>query len=116
MQPKYLINSDNFKSGYVTTDDHWDNYYRQGANQVLGFDARAARHGQRRQVAWARSWRTATASRSARWRRCSRRCACAIRAMPRIAPRCSTIKATFKSTGYKMKQVFADAAIYCMGN
>src|SRR5690606_13703569 len=25
VQGKYLINSDNFKYGYVTTDDHWDN-------------------------------------------------------------------------------------------
>ncbi len=39
VQPKYLINSDNFKSGYVTTDDHWDNRWRKGANQLLGFDA-----------------------------------------------------------------------------
>ena len=39
VQPKYLINSSNFKFGYVTTDDHWDNRYRQGANQVLGFSS-----------------------------------------------------------------------------
>ena len=45
VQPKYLINSDNFKAGYVTTDDHWDNYWRKGANQLLGLEQRA--HGQR---------------------------------------------------------------------
>jgi hypothetical protein len=28
VQPKYLINSDNFKQGYVTTDDRWDNRWR----------------------------------------------------------------------------------------
>lgn len=37
VQPKYLINSDNFKSGYVTTNDNWDNYWRNGPNRNLGW-------------------------------------------------------------------------------
>ncbi len=37
VQPKYLINSDNFKYGYVTPDDHWDNYWRSGQNANLGW-------------------------------------------------------------------------------
>lgn len=28
VQPKYLINADNFKSGFVTPDDAWENRYR----------------------------------------------------------------------------------------
>ena len=36
--------------------------------------------------------------------------------MPPDRQKVSDIKSTFKSTGYKMKQVFADAATYCMGN
>ena len=28
----------------------------------------------------------------------------------------SDIKGRFRTTGYRLKQVFADAAIYCMGN
>ena len=39
VQPKYLQNSDNFKFGYVTPDDSWDNYWRAGPNQLLGWDA-----------------------------------------------------------------------------
>jgi hypothetical protein len=39
VQPKYLINSDNFKPGYVTPDDHWDNRWRlPGQNTALGWD------------------------------------------------------------------------------
>jgi hypothetical protein len=34
---KYLINSDNFKHGYVTTDDSWVNYWRNGQNKLLGW-------------------------------------------------------------------------------
>lgn len=35
VQPKYLINSDNFKPGYVTPDDSWENRWRlPGQNNV----------------------------------------------------------------------------------
>lgn len=37
VQPKYLINADNFRPGYVTPDDHWDNYWRSGQNANLGW-------------------------------------------------------------------------------
>lgn len=39
VQEKYLINATNFKGGYVTTDDHWDNYWRRGPNAWIGWDA-----------------------------------------------------------------------------
>lgn len=35
---KYLINADNFKWGYVTTDASWINYWRQGPNSTIGWD------------------------------------------------------------------------------
>jgi hypothetical protein len=39
VQKKYGINSDNFKPGYVTTDDHWENRWRlPGQNQSLGWE------------------------------------------------------------------------------
>jgi hypothetical protein len=38
VQPKYLINSDNFKPGYVTTDDSWENRWRlPGHNTLIGW-------------------------------------------------------------------------------
>src|SRR5207253_1287065 len=37
VQTKYGINMDNFKPGYVTPDDHWDNYWRKGPNRSLGW-------------------------------------------------------------------------------
>jgi hypothetical protein len=39
VQPKYLINSDNFKPGYVTPDDSWENRWRTGPNSSLGWGA-----------------------------------------------------------------------------
>lgn len=37
VQGKHLINPDNFKPGYVTTDDSWINYWRNGQNALLGW-------------------------------------------------------------------------------
>jgi len=115
VQPKYLINSDNFKSGFVTTDDHWDNYYRHGANQVLGFDAAlpGASSGARsmgQELAHSDAFAQCQVEKVFR--------AVCLREPGNAADRqqVSDIKSRFRTTGYKLKQVFADAAIYCMGN
>ena len=36
---KHLINADNFQPGYVTSDDSWVNYWRNGQNWLLGWGA-----------------------------------------------------------------------------
>jgi hypothetical protein len=115
VQPKYLINSDNFKYGYVTTDDHWDNYYRHGANQVLGFDAALPGSGtgaksMGQELAHSDGFAQCQVEKVFK--------AVCLREPGNAADRATVlnIKAKFKTTGYKMKQVFADAAIYCMGN
>jgi hypothetical protein len=114
VQPKYLINSDNFKYGYVTTDDHWDNYYRKGANQLLGFDAALPGAG------------TGAKSMGQELAHSDGFAQCQVEKVFRAVclrepgnqpdrDEVGRIKTKFKTTGYKMKQVFADAAIYCMG-
>jgi hypothetical protein len=37
VQPKHLINPDNFEPGYQITDDSWVNYWRNGQNWLLGW-------------------------------------------------------------------------------
>ncbi len=38
VQPKHLINDGNFRDGFVTTNDHWINYWRTGPNaQKIGW-------------------------------------------------------------------------------
>ena len=115
VQPKYLINSDNFKTGYVTTNDHWDNRYREGANQVLGFDPSMPGSGDGaksmgQELAHSDGFAQCQVEKVFR--------AVCLRDPGNAADRATvqTIKNTFKTTGYKMKQVFADAAVYCMGN
>jgi hypothetical protein len=115
VQPKYLINSDNFKYGYVTTDDRWDNRYRQGANQILGFDPALPGSGtgaksMGQELAHSDGFAQCQVEKVFK--------AVCLREPGNAADRATVqnIKGKFKTTGYKMKQVFADAAIYCMGN
>ena len=37
VQDKYLINANTFPFGYVTTNDHWINYWRTGPNSIMGW-------------------------------------------------------------------------------
>lgn len=37
--PKHHINAANFPYGYVIENDSWDNYWREGPNAILGWDA-----------------------------------------------------------------------------
>ena len=41
VQPKYLINQNNFVYGFVTPDDSWSNRWRGGVNASLGWDPNA---------------------------------------------------------------------------
>ena len=38
VQQKYHINSATFPYGYITPDDSWENYWREGQNSVIGWD------------------------------------------------------------------------------
>lgn len=115
VQGKYLINSDNFKPGYVTTDDHWDNYWRKGPNALLGWDTTLSGSG-----TGAKSLGKELAYSDA-FARCQVK-----KVFKTICLRDPTdsndfsevdsMVSSFKSSNYKMKQVFAEAGAYCMGD
>ena len=118
VQSKYLINSGNFKYGYVTTDDRWDNYWRYSPNALLGWDTNnqslpASGSG-------AKSLGVELANSDA-FARCQVKkvfkTVC-FREPGNSADRnkVDAITASFKSSNYNLKQVFADTAVYCMGD
>lgn len=115
VQPKYLINSDNFKYGYVTTSDHWDNYWRQGPNALLGWDSNGSGSGD-----GAKSLGQELASSSA-FAQCQVekvfRNVC-LRSPVDSADRSqvSAMATSFRANGYRLKRVFAEAASYCKGD
>ncbi len=110
VQPKYLINADNFKYGYVTPDDQWDNYWRAGPNAILGWDSNLPGSGN-----GAKSLGEELASSDAFVR-------CQVTKVYRnvclsdpTQAQLDTLKATFQ-TGYNLKHVFAEAAAQCPGD
>jgi len=109
VQPKYLINADNFKYGYVTPDDHWDNYWRSGPNAILGWGPGAG------SGVGAKSLGQELANSDA-FARCQvtkvYRTVCL--GEPR-QDQLDTLKTTYLA-GFNMKNVFAEAATLCMGD
>lgn len=115
VQPKFLINQDNFKPGYVTKDDGWNNYWRSGANTILGWDSSLPGSG-----AGAKSMGTEIAH-SDQFARCAVekvfKTVC-LHPAANAADRnkVNDIINVFRGGGYKMKDVFAETAAYCKGN
>jgi hypothetical protein len=112
VQPKYFINNTNFPQGYVTPDDHWDNRWRGGVNQLLGWDPNQTGTGQGakslgQELAGSQAFASCQVTRVFKY--------VCFRAPSNAADRTavSTMTAAFKSNGYKLRQVFADAAVYC---
>jgi hypothetical protein len=114
-QPKYHINTGNFPQGFVTPDDSWNNRWRQGPNQVLGWDPTLPGSGN-----GAKSLGLELAH-SAAFAQCQAQKvfqAVCYRAPASQADlnQVSGMTSAFKAGGYKYKPLFASAAVYCMGS
>ncbi len=110
VQAKYLINADNFKYGYVTPDDRWDNYWRSGPNAILGWGAGSG------SGTGASSLGQELANSDA-FARCQ--VTKVYRSVCLAEPsqtQLDTLKLSFTSSAYNLKQVFAGAAAQCMGD
>jgi hypothetical protein len=117
VQPKYLINSDNFKPGYVTLDDSWENRWSlPGQNNLLEWPS-GSEVGR---GTGAKSLGQELAN-SGAFAQCQ--VEKVFRAVCLRSPsdfddkeRVKTLVASFKGSGYKLKQVFAETAAFCAGN
>ena len=114
VQPKYYNNDLNFPQGFRTADDSWENYWRRGQNSYLGFDPALPGSG-----SGAKSMGEELGNSEAF-------AACQVRKVFRTvclrdpedaADRAAVdnITTTFRTSGYRMRQVFADSAVHCMG-
>ncbi|PCJ21719.1 MAG: hypothetical protein COB04_03120 [Gammaproteobacteria bacterium] len=114
VQAKYHINSNSFKYGYITPNDRWDNYWREGQNQSLGWDEGLPGGG-----SGAKSMGQELAHSDAFSQ-------CQVRKVFRTVclreplsaqdnTQLGLMTTAFKTSNYKLKQVFADSAVYCMG-
>ena len=118
VQPKHHINEDNFKYGYIIPDDNWSNYWRHGPNaDRLGWgacpgtlDAKGVCHGNGaatmgEELANSEAFATCQVKKVFK----------AVCFREPSNTELTQITTSFKS-GYNMKNVFAKAAVSCMGN
>lgn len=114
VQAKFLINSSNFPHGYITTDDHWDNYWRKGPNAVLGWRGDVSGGNGLKsmgtEVANSRAFSQCQVKKV--FKSICFRSPLSVQDQTQV----EKIADTFESDNYNMKRVFADVAVYCMGN
>jgi len=112
VQPKYLINSNNFVYGFITPDDSWSNRWRGGVNASLGWDPSLPGYGN-----GAKSLGVELESSDA-FAQCQ-----VVKVFTAVCFRAplqsdqatiTSIKTSFKSKG-SLKQVFQQAAAACPG-
>jgi len=112
---KYHNNSANFPYGFITQDDRWDNYWRQGQNSTIGWDANLPGSG-----AGAKSMGQELAY-SAKFAQCqvekvfTNVC---LRKPGNAADRAQidSMVTSLANNNYQLKRTFAESAVYCMGD
>jgi len=115
VQPKYFNNNTNFAPGFVTPDDEWTNRWRKGQNSLLGWSSSLPGTGN-----GAKSMGDELANSTA-FAQCQVekvfKTVC-FRAPGNAADRAqvATMTNNFRTNGYRLKQVFAESAVYCMGD
>jgi len=114
VQPKYFNNDLNFPQGFRTPDDQWDNYWRKGQNAYLGFDPLLPGSGTGAK-SLGEELGNSDAFAQCQVKKVFRAVCLRDPENPTDRTKVDEIVATFRGTGYKMKQVFADAAVHCMG-
>jgi hypothetical protein len=110
---KHLINSNVFPGGYVTVDDRWDNFWREGPMAALGWRAPAAGgYGAKsfgQEIAMSRAFSLCQVEKVFQ-HVCFR--------PPQTdddADAIERIADVFENGNYRMKSVFAEVAVHCMG-
>jgi hypothetical protein len=113
VQPKYFNNDETFADGFITPDDSWNNYWREGQNALLGWGAGAGTGN------GAKSLGQELAA-SGAFAHCqvekAFRTVC-LRNPVDDADRdqIDAMTQSFSST-FNLRQVFAESAVYCMDN
>ena len=114
VKAKYLINASHFPYGFITPNDQWQNYWREGINQKLGWDPSLSGKG-----AGIKSFGQEIANSQA-FAQCQVKkvfenvCLRQAENAADLAQISSTTE-SFKQNSYQLKRVFAEVGAYCMG-
>jgi hypothetical protein len=114
VQPKYFINKSNFPQGFSTPDDSWENRWRSGQNEIMGWSTALSGSGSGakslgQELAASRAFASCQVTRVFK--------TVCLRAPDSQADidKVNLMITSFEQ-GYVLRQVFAQSAAYCMGN
>ncbi len=112
---KYFNNDTTFEHGYATPDDSWVNYWRAGQNALLGWDESLPGSGNGAK-SFGRELAQTDAFASCQVTKVFENVC--LRPPQDSADRSQidAMVASFRGSGYNLKTVFAESAVYCMGN
>jgi hypothetical protein len=115
VQPKYFINKTNFPQGFSTPDDGWSNRWRTGPNEILGWSGSLPGTGNGAK-SLGQELESSAAFASCQVTRVFKYVC--LRAPNTAADftQVNSMIASFQAHQYKLRQPFAEAAAYCMGN
>jgi hypothetical protein len=114
VQPKYFINKTNFPQGFSTPDDSWSNRWRAGPNEILGWSAMLPGTGNGAK-ALGQELESSAAFASCQVTRVFKY-VCLRAPVASDFTKVNSMIASFQANQYKLRQPFAEAAAYCMGN
>jgi hypothetical protein len=115
VQPKYHINNTNFPQGFSTPDDSWSNRWRSGPNAILGWSATLPGSGNGAK-SLGQELESSAAFTSCQVTRVFKEVCLRAPNSQNDFNQVASMIASFQSHQYKLRQPFAEAAAYCMGN
>jgi hypothetical protein len=115
VQPKYFINKTNFPQGFATPDDSWSNRWRAGPNEILGWSAMLPGTGNGAK-ALGQELENSAAFTSCQVTRVFKYVCLRAPVTTSDFTQVNSMIASFQAHQYKLRQPFAEAAQYCMGN
>ncbi|MGB7904871.1 MAG: hypothetical protein WCF43_09270 [Steroidobacteraceae bacterium] len=115
VRPKYFNNKDTFPPGFSTPDDNWDNYWRKGRNSLLGWDSSLPGKGTGAK-SLGRELAHSDAFASCQVQKVFKNVCFRAPSDAQDRAQVQAMTASFRSNGYRLKRVFAEAATYCMGD
>jgi hypothetical protein len=112
--PKYFINATNDSYGFVTPDNSWENRWRLGGPNtlVLQFDPTLPGKGTG-MASWGQEIEQSQAFAQCQVQKAFQAVCLRLPANAADTTEVKTLTSQFTAGGYKLKQVFADAALYC---
>jgi hypothetical protein len=112
VQPKYFNNNETFADGFITPNDSWSNYWREGQNALLGWNDSLQEEGNGakslgQELAGSRAFAECQVTKVFN--------AVCLRGPVDASDRArvETMTDSFIGSNYNLKQVFAESAEYC---